>query len=372
MPEIVVVGGGIIGASAGYNLARAGAKVTVVDREDPGTATNAAAGIISALDDNPPHAEWPGYAFPAMRYYSDLAAELEELGETDHSLRVMGELKLSMAADPDKDLTAKLAQRQAWIDEFGSGGIGSNVLIGRSEIRKICPVLDGPYVEQAIWHDQIANVDGQKFRRAVLSAMQKVGGSYLQGSAELRVNAGRVEGVDVGGEFLPCDAVILASGSWAGQTLGPLGLTSDVYSKRGQITHAYLPGAGDIPPVVGINGHYVLSFPGDRVVFGATREEDVFEHDVTVGGLMENFQEVARIIPSIESASVIETRVGFRPFTRDRIPHIGWASSIEGLLLGLGISSQGMTMGAYTGAVLADQALGVPGREIPAAFKPRV
>ena len=87
---------------------------------------------------------------------------------------------------------------------------------------------------------------------------------------------------------------------------------------------------------------------------------------------MENFQEVARIIPSIESASLIETRVGFRPFTRDRIPHIGWASSVEGLLLGLGISSQGMTMGAYTGAVLADQALGVPGREIPAAFKPRV
>src|SRR3712207_7615200 len=38
--------------------------------------------------------------------------------------------------------------------------------------------------------------------------------------------------------------------------------------------------------------------------------------------------------------SLIETRVGFGPFTTDRIPHIGWASSIGGLLLGLGISSQ--------------------------------
>jgi D-amino-acid dehydrogenase len=370
MPEVVVVGGGIIGASAGYSLARAGAKVTLVDGDDPGRATNAAAGIISALDDNPPHEEWSGYAFPAMRYYSELANELEDLGETDHSFRVMGELKLSVADDPEMDLKAKLAQRQALIDSFGAEGIGTNVLIGSSEVRKICPLLEG--VELAIWHDQIANVDGLKFRRALLSAMQKLGGKVVQGSAELRAKADRVDGVEVDGEFLPCEVVILASGSWAGQTLAPLGLSADVYSMRGQITHAYLPGAGDIPPIVGINGHYVLSFPDDRVVFGATRERDVFEHDVTVGGLMENIREVARIIPSIESASLIETRVGFRPFTTDRIPHIGWASSIEGLLLGLGISSQGMTMGAHTGATLADQALGVPGREIPAAFKPRV
>jgi D-amino-acid dehydrogenase len=370
MLDVVVVGGGIIGASAGYNLARAGARVTLVDREDLGTATSAAAGIISALDDNPPHEEWSGYAFPAMRYYSALATELEDLGETDHSFRVMGELKLSVAAEPEKDLKAKLAQRQAVIDSFGSEGIGTNVLIGSSEIRQICPLLEG--VELAIWHDQIANVDGLKFRRAVLNAMQKLGGTYVRGSGELRVKAGRVEGVDVDGEFLPCDVVILASGSWAGQNLGPLGLSSDVYSMRGQITHAHLPGAGDIPPIVGINGHYVLSFPDDRVVFGATREKDVFEHDVTVGGVMENIREVARIIPSIVSASLIETRVGFRPFTTDRIPHIGRASSIEGLLLGLGISSQGMTLGAYTGAALADQALGVPGREIPAAFGPRL
>ena len=78
MPEeIVIVGGGVIGASAGYSLARAGAKVTLVDREDPGTATLAAAGIISALDDNPPNSDWSEYAFPGMRCYQELAAELE-------------------------------------------------------------------------------------------------------------------------------------------------------------------------------------------------------------------------------------------------------------------------------------------------------
>ena len=267
----MVVGGGVIGASAGYKLASAGARVTLVDRDDPGTATNAAAGIISALDDNPPNDEWSGYAFPAMRYYRELATELEALDEKEHSLRVLGELKLSVAADPEKDLRTKMAQRQAVIDAFGSEGIGSNELIGASEIREVCPMLKG--MELAIWHDQIGNVDGMKFRQALLSAMQKSGGILLRGSAELRIKHGRIEGVDVDGRFLPCDTVILANGSWANQTLGRVGLTTDVYSMRGQITHAYLPGAGDIPPIVGVNGHYVLSFPDDRVVFGATREK---------------------------------------------------------------------------------------------------
>jgi D-amino-acid dehydrogenase len=75
MPDVIVVGGGVIGASAGYSLARADQKVILVDRADPGTATSAAAGIISALDDNPRTIDWSGFAFPAMRYYRHLACD---------------------------------------------------------------------------------------------------------------------------------------------------------------------------------------------------------------------------------------------------------------------------------------------------------
>lgn len=46
MKSHIVIGAGILGASAAYHLAKAGAKVTVIDRKDPGQATDAAAGII--------------------------------------------------------------------------------------------------------------------------------------------------------------------------------------------------------------------------------------------------------------------------------------------------------------------------------------
>ena len=47
MDDVIVIGGGIVGASAAYRMARSGARVTVVDRADPGQATAAGAGIIS-------------------------------------------------------------------------------------------------------------------------------------------------------------------------------------------------------------------------------------------------------------------------------------------------------------------------------------
>ena len=179
--------------------------MTLVDSAAVGTATNAAAGIISALDDNPPNDEWSGYAFPAMRYYRELAAELEELDEKDHSLRVLGELKLSVADNPEEDLKAKLAQRQGVIDSFGSEGIGSNVLIGASEIREICPLLEG------VGSGDLARPDRERGRDEV---QERAAGCHAGGRRQVRARICGAAG-DVGRRrtrsrdpsFLPAQAV---------------------------------------------------------------------------------------------------------------------------------------------------------------------
>src|SRR5262245_13422447 len=79
----IVVGAGILGASAAYHLARLGAEVTLVDRADEGRATAAGAGIVcpwgSLYDDPPAYALLAGGA----RYYPELVAALAEDGEHD-------------------------------------------------------------------------------------------------------------------------------------------------------------------------------------------------------------------------------------------------------------------------------------------------
>jgi len=371
MASITVVGGGIIGASAAYNLAKNGDQVTVIDPDFNGAATMAAAGIIHALIDNPPNDEWFDYAFPAMRYYPTLAVELEELGERDHSYRQLGELTLSSAEDPVDDLNQKLVSRQVVIDKYGMEGIGTNCLVEGADLRELCPLLKGTDV--ALWHSGAGNVDGRRFRAALLRAVDKLGGRRVRGSARLRFDNQRVVGVELNGTSIDSEIVVLAAGAWTTQLLRETGHKLDVYPQRGQITHVHLPGAGRIPAIVGINGHYILSFDGDRVVFGATREDHAgFDDHVTVGGIEENIAEACQLMPDLKDAALLETRVGFRPFTPNRIPHIGWSKTIDGLLIGAGSSSQGLTIGAYTGKVLADLAAGGTGHHIPPSFAPRV
>src|SRR5262249_32647471 len=58
--DVIVIGGGIVGASAAYRLARSGARVTLLDRADAGQATAAGAGIISpGTSYQPPAAFFP-------------------------------------------------------------------------------------------------------------------------------------------------------------------------------------------------------------------------------------------------------------------------------------------------------------------------
>lgn len=98
MNQIVVIGGGVVGMSAAYQAARAGASVSVVDRGDDGQATAAGAGIIApgtSLRDLP---AFLPLATPAVRFYPKLIAQLAEDGETETGYEVCGALHVATDA----------------------------------------------------------------------------------------------------------------------------------------------------------------------------------------------------------------------------------------------------------------------------------
>jgi uncharacterized membrane protein YdjX (TVP38/TMEM64 family) len=75
----VVIGGGIVGASVAYHLARAGTETLLIDREDEGRATDAGAGILSPATSSRTGSEaWFEFATEAVGYYPELAGRLEE------------------------------------------------------------------------------------------------------------------------------------------------------------------------------------------------------------------------------------------------------------------------------------------------------
>ncbi|HEX6800439.1 MAG TPA: FAD-dependent oxidoreductase, partial [Ktedonobacterales bacterium] len=173
----------------------------------------------------------------------------------------------------------------------------------------------------------------------------------------------RVTTVEVGGERLAAGAVVLARGAWSAKMGEALGFLLPVFPQRGQILHLELPGTDTSrwSIIQGFHSHYLLTFPRHRVVVGATRESEAgFDPRVTAAGLREVLDEALRVAPGLAGATVHETRVGLRPASPDGLPILGRAPGLENVYLATGHGPSGLQLGPYSGAVVAELALGRP------------
>lgn len=367
--DVIVIGGGIVGASAAYRLARSGARVTLLDRADVGQATAAGAGIIApGASYHPPAAFFP-LAFRAVGYYDTLLAALAEDGEMETGFAVVGLLHV---ATTEAEATA-LPLLLRLIEERRAAGaprIGAIQTLTGDKARALFPALG--VCLGAIHISDAARVDGRLLRDAMRRAAARHGARIVTGSAEaIRETGGAVE-VIVNGETLTtltAGAAILAGGAWSGalvESLGAgegveVGLRLPVFPQRGQILHLRLPGreTAHWPIVVGFHSHYLLTFPQDRVVAGATRESDAgFDARMTAGGVREALDEALRIAPGLTDATLDEVRVGLRPASPDGLPLLGRMPGYERLYVATGHGASGLQLGPYSGALVADLALG--------------
>ena len=361
--DIVVIGGGVVGMSAAYHAARAGARVTVVDRGDAGQATAAGAGIIApgtSLRDLP---SFLPLATPAVRFYPELLAYLAEDGETATGYEVVGSLHVATnveEADRLPETFALMRERAA----AGVPNLGDVTMVTGAEAKALFPPLAD--LPAAIHIPEAARVDGRKLRDALRAAAERRGVTIRQGEARPVVSRGRVTGVTVDGDSLSlgaAGAVIVAGGAWSHELADTFGVPLPTEPQRGQILHMDVPGVdtGAWPIVQGYHGQYLLCFRPNRVVAGATRETGSgFDYRLTAGGTHDVLTQALRVAPGLADATVAEWRIGMRPASPDGNPILGPAPGLDNLFLATGHGPSGLQLGPYSGALAADLALGKP------------
>lgn len=354
--RVIVVGGGLVGASAAFHLASRGVATTLVDRGHPGQATAAGAGVVFPWPFPGVASQLREFQLRAAAHYPDLMAGLVADGE-DPGYEVIGGISVSTdarTADQDFELVSSLAAQS------GYEGIGEVTRLAAGAPSRYFPLLPGDY--QGTHVTGMARIDGRQASAALSNAAEQRGMRHLRSEAELIGNSGRVTGVCVGGEEHHADAVIVAAGAWSGRLLAPFDVAVPVFPVRGQITHFAVPGrlTRDWPCVrFGERDYYTLAFPPNRIVTGATREPEAgFDYRVTGAGLGEVLSRALEILPGLGEATVVETRVGFRPGSRDGLPILGTVDALPGVVVATGLGAEGLTLGPYQGAVAARLALG--------------
>lgn len=363
--RVLVIGSGIAGASTAYQLARRGAEVVLAGHDHEGVATSAGAGIVSPWTTRRSDGEYV-LAARAAAFYPTLVEQLAEDGREDSSFEIVGAMVVS--EDPaELDAAEKrLTERAAT-----APGVGEVQRLEPVDARAYFPALATEL--GAVHISGGGRVDGRHLRAALLGASAKRGVRSISGNAELLVDKGKVTGARIGDEVVSADAVVVAAGAWTDELLAPVHLRLGIEPQRGQISHLELPGTptGAWPVVLPISSHYLLAFPGSRVVVGATREtESGFDYRVTAAGQREVLDNALAVAPGLADATLLETRIGFRPASPDGLPVLGSPDGHPELMIVTGYGPAGLTLAPYSGHVIAGQLLGSPVDDDLAAYHP--
>jgi D-amino-acid dehydrogenase len=360
MYDAIVVGGGVVGMSTAYHLVRGAARTMLIDRADPGRATDAGAGILSPETNSRDPDAWFNFAVQAVAYYPTLIQQLQADQGSDTGYAQCGQM--IVAVSEDESASFEYAKRLIFSRQAQRGLPSPDELyeVSASEARKRFPPLATVY--GAIYYRGAARVDGRRLNQALRDAAAHRGLVIKQGAVErLMIRNHTVTGVVVNGETISAGKTVIAGGAWSRAFGGQLGVEIPVAPQRGQIIHLGLPDTDTSawPMISAFHGHYLVPWPDNRVVVGATRETGSgFQPHATAAGVREVLSEALRVAPGLAAAAIRDIRVGLRPYSADTMPVLGPVPGVRDIYLATGHGPTGLTLGPYSGKIVADLLFG--------------
>ncbi|HXV13423.1 MAG TPA: glycine oxidase ThiO [Candidatus Krumholzibacteria bacterium] len=365
--RVVVVGGGVIGLSIAWRSARAGAHVTVIERDRVGAgASRAAAGMLAPITEaGHGHGDqaMTRFARASLARYRSFAAELEADADSPVTLDTRGTLIAALDRDDVEAVRRAFEHRRAL-------GLPVEWLAGAGAREKE-PLLS-PRTSAAMWIPDDHQVDTRGLLEALLRACTHRG-VVIRESAEVSrvlVRDGAVAGVRTTHDDAEAEVVVMAAGAWSGAIDGiPAGAVAPVRPVKGQIVR--LRGAEHFPlaHVIRSPRVYVLPKTDGSVLVGATQEEMGFDVRPTAGAVKDLLEHAWELLPAIYELAFEGVEVGLRPASRDHLPIIG-PTRVRGLVMATGHFRSGILLAPATAdAVVEGIASGRFG-DLVAAFSP--
>ena len=343
-PDALIVGGGVIGLTSAYFLARDGASVRLLDQAALGSeASWAGAGIIP-----PGNPEKAATAFDRLRAVSSsmfpaLSAELLDRTGIDNGYRVCGCIEFF-------DETAEEAAA-LWSREGIEFEAINEAEIGRLEPQLnwrggSCFVLPGMAQVRNPWHI-----------RALVAACRSVGVVFDVGVAvqSFRTDGERVvSAVAADGTEFRAGQFLVANGAWADVLLQTLGVSPGIHPVRGQIV-LFRPPRPLVGRIVSVGKCYLVPRGDGRVLAGATEEPEAgFEKANTREGVTALVEFATGLIPALGDAQVERAWAGLRPGSPDGLPFLGAVPGFANAYFAGGHFRAGIQLSPATGIVMAD------------------
>lgn len=370
-PDVVVIGGGIVGCATAYFLTEAGLSVHLVERDGVATGTSGCCmGHLMVTPD-------PAFSYQLTRasvlLWQRLAAEV---GGFEYN--PSGAFWL---AETEEDLPLL---EQLVVELEGHGDTGE-IIDGDELCRREPGLAKG--LPGAMFYKDDGVVMPMLAAGALLGAAMRRGAqvSWSRPVTGFLTEGQRITGVRTAQGDIPAAHVVNAAGVWSAELTELAGLArAPVYPRRGDLAitmhHtcpirsqmlevAYLrvsmsgggKAASPLEPEEDPGAHAVNIQPQSKgsVLIGSTRQfQRGYDRCVNRELLHTSLQRAARYLPGLERAQVVRTWAGLRPFALDKKPILGPCETLPGFHMATGHEGLGITMAPITGKLVAQGILG--------------
>ncbi len=412
--DVLVIGGGIIGASCAYYLARAGREVTLIERDEAvcpvGASSYANAGLVMPSDPYPLPS--PGVLGQGVKWLLDSSSPLYIrprpspalarwlLGFVAASresrmrrgmpvLRALGveglkafeEVCESGVVDADYKHTGILSLylTQAALDAAAAGAapmkesFGVEAEVWDSAAVHACVPAALPDVTGGVFTAEDGHVDPLKLTRGLARAAEDLGATVLTATEALGfTRAGRcVTGVMTTHGMLRAETVVLAAGVWSGRLARGLGVSLPLQPAKGY--SVTVPRPEGVPADLALylpEGHACVTPFGDGLRFAGTLELSGINDRVLTNRVGAIRRGAGRYFAGVETAAPTALWRGLRPMTPDGLPIVGRAAAYDNLVVATGHNMNGIMYGPVTGKLVAEVADGLEPSVDLALLKP--
>jgi sarcosine oxidase, subunit beta len=352
-PEVIVIGGGVIGSSITYHLARDGVQVKQLEKgsiANQGAASRASAGGVRLNNRDPRELS---LARASIRRWETLEEELE----ADLEYIPTGQI---MLYDHRYGMEVLLEK----VREDEEKGIPARMVVGE-ELKGLIPYIS-PLYTKGIFYPSGGQANPLLTTIAFSSASRRLGAEIATGVEvhSIEVKNQSVTGVNTSSGFMPCETVINAAGVWAPTLHETLGLSLpqlQPFCHQMSATFAAPPSILPGPTISAKDTKISLKQTIDGRIragggYSTKPGPDEFSGTFNEESLRQQRDTVLSIVPIVKEYGVDFTYYGAEAHSMDEVPILGPIPEVSGYLLAAGFSGHGFTISPAVGQVLSELA----------------
>ncbi len=357
-PDVVIIGGGVMGMMTARELSRGGARVRLLEKAQPAAeASWAGGGIVSPLypwrysDAITALASWSQHSYVA------LSAALREETGIDPELRQKGLLML--AVEDEAEALAWAARCQRPVQQVDAE------VIYRLESRLPAGL------EQALWMPEVSSIRNPRLGQSLRRSLELDANVELTPDCPVtgvRLEAGRVSALRTPAGDMAAGQYLLCAGAWSGELARHFDQRLRIEPVKGQML-LFKAEPGLLERVVLVRGRYLIPRSDGRILVGSTLEFEGFNKQATEKAYRSLYQSAVDIMPALANYPVEAQWAGLRPGAPSGIPYIGALPGLDNCYTNAGHFRNGLVLAPASCRLAADLLLGRPPIIDPAPYR---